>query len=89
MGNDYGGRRSDNPEGAPRVSAEQVRAAAQQAGVEVKRESVVSGSRRGWCMWWAKAPGDVWRTLETTNYKALYSLQRRLGQAPIKGAKLF
>lgn len=35
-----------------------------------KRES------RGWSMWWVLRPGDVWRTLATTNYQALESLTR-------------
>lgn len=70
MGNDWGGRRAENPSDASRVSRAQVINAAAQAGVEVKRES------GAWSMWWVLRPGDVWRTLASTNYQALHSLTR-------------
>lgn len=70
MGNDYGGRKAVNPAGSPRVSVDQVYSAAQAAGVLVKRESA------GWAMWWVQRPGDVWRTLATTNLLAVRELQK-------------
>lgn len=75
MGNDFGGRRAENPVGAPRVTSTDVKAAALIAGVQVKRESA------GWCMWWILKPGDVWRTLAATNFQALRSLNQ---MAPTK-----
>lgn len=77
MGNDYGGRKAENPAGVSRVSREGVLSAAQTAGVQVKRESVRTGCvSAGWSMWWVLRPGDVWRTLATTNYQAAQELQK-------------
>ncbi len=75
MGNDYGGRKAENPAGATRVTKAQVLSAASAAGVQVKRESVRTGcASDGWSMWWVQRPGDVWRTLATTNYQAVQAL---------------
>lgn len=77
MGNDYGGRKAENPAGVLRVSREHVLSAAQTAGVQVKRESVRTGCASvGWAMWWVLRPGDVWRTLAATNYQAAQELQK-------------
>ena len=77
MGNDYGGRKAENPDGVARVSREDVLSVAQTAGVQVKRESVRTGCvSAGWAMWWVLRPGDVWRTLATTNYRAVQELKK-------------
>jgi hypothetical protein len=77
MGNDYGGRRAENPVNAPRVSRQDVLDAAKLAGVEVKRESIHSGTTsRAWTTWWVRQPGDVWRTLANTNFLALLELEK-------------
>lgn len=68
MGNDWGGRTAANPAGAPKVTREAVIKAAAVAGVEVKRQ------KGAWAMWWIRKPGDVWRTLASTNYLAHTSL---------------
>lgn len=79
MGNEYGGRKATNPAGVPRVSREDVLAVAQTAGVQVKGESVHTGcASAGWSIWWVQRPGDVWRTLATTNYIAVQELQKSL-----------
>lgn len=75
MGQDWGGRSAANPPGVPRVTAEQVRAYAEQVGVEVKRDG-------GWSQWWIRVPGDVWRTGMTTNFLMLQLLRRRF-PAPV------
>ena len=76
MGNDYGGRKAENPAGVARVTKEHVLSAASAAGVQVKRESVRTGcASDAWSMWWVQRPGDVWRTLATTNYQAVQALQ--------------
>lgn len=76
MGNDYGGRKAENPAGVARVTKEQVLSAASAAGVLVKRESVRAGcASNAWSIWWVLRPGDVWRTLATTNYQAMRVLQ--------------
>lgn len=68
MGNDWGGRLAANPADAPKVSREAVIKVAAELGVEVKRQ------KGGWAMWWIRKPGDVWRTLASTNYLARTSL---------------
>lgn len=79
MGNDFGGRRAENPAGAARVSRDEVLALAQTTGVQVKRESVRTGcASTGWSMWWVLRPGDEWRTLATTNYMAAQELRKAL-----------
>lgn len=79
MGNDYGGRKAENPAGVARVSRECVLSAAEAAGVKVKRESVRTGcASSAWSMWWVLRTGDVWRTLATTNHKAVQELQKSL-----------
>jgi hypothetical protein len=70
MGNDWGGRRAENPAGARRVSGKEVLACAQASGVEVRREG------QGWSMWWYRRSGEPWRSLGTTNYRALEQLGR-------------
>ena len=70
MGNDWGGRKAENPGDAPRVTRAQVLGAAAAAGVQVRRESA------GWSMWWVLRPGDVWRTLATTNFEAMRQLTK-------------
>lgn len=72
MGNDWGGRKASNPPNARRVTAAEVRSAATEAGVQVKRDGV------GWTMWWVKLPEGEWRTLANTNFLALSLLQRGL-----------
>lgn len=77
MGNDFGGRKAENPVGAKRTSALEVRTAAVAAGVQVKRESLITGlPTSGWSMWLVLRPNDVWRTLATTNYQAVVALQK-------------
>lgn len=82
MGQDWGGRRASNPKDAPRVTAAQVMAAAERAGVEVRRGdfSRVPGSQTffhstGWAMWWRRKPGEGWFTMADTNYNALKALE--------------
>lgn len=70
MGQDWGGRAAANPKDAPKVTAAQVRAYAQAAGVEVRRDT------GGWSQWWIRRPGDVWRTGWPTNFLMLQALQR-------------
>ncbi len=69
MGQDWGGRRADNPKDAPKITGDQIRARAAELGLEVKREDP------GWSMWMVRQPGQSWFTLGTTNYVALGSLQ--------------
>lgn len=76
MGQDWGGRSSSNPPGTPRVSAGQVRSLALDLGIKSKRE------RAGWSMWMYQIPGDCWRVLGDTNYRALALLKRLQNQAP-------
>lgn len=76
MGNDWGGRHASNPKGAPKVSAAQVRAAAAEAGVEVRRGDYYGEPPKfyettAWSMWWWKKPGGEWLTAATTNYLVL------------------
>lgn len=65
---DWGGRRKDNPPGASRVTGDQVRAYAQQHGIQVRREGP------GWSAWHYH-DGKEWRVLENTNYLALKRLE--------------
>lgn len=67
MGQDWGGRRGDNPPECPYVTGDQVRAYAKSIGVEVKRE--------GLGMWFRKID-EKWYTLGMTNYIALGQLFR-------------
>lgn len=65
---DWGGRRRDNPKGAPRVTREQVFAKAAHMGIQV---------RRPYGAWteWMYFDSDCWRNLERTNYLALKRLE--------------
>lgn len=79
MGNDWGGRTRENPIGAKPVTKAQVEAAAEAAGVEVRRGDYRDdGSFRpaagSWSMWWVRRPGGVWRTLASTSYRAVEML---------------
>lgn len=65
MGQDWGGRESTNPPNAPRVTRQQVENAAQEAGISVRREGP------GWSMWMWQKPGEPWRVLGDTNFRAL------------------
>ena len=83
MGNDWGGRKPAIPGGTPRVHRDQVIAAADRAGVQVKRASPITGlTTAGWSMWWVLRPNDVWRTLATTNHQALKELEELARKAP-------
>lgn len=66
MGQDWGGRRPLNPEGCPKVTADQVRSRAKRLGIEVKRE--------GKGMWWFKKESQ-WYTLGMTNFLAIRFLK--------------
>lgn len=68
MGQDWGGRRADNPKDAPKVTGKMVEQRAAELGMSVKREGP------GWSMWLVQRPGDCWRNLGPTNFKALTSL---------------
>lgn len=75
MGQDGGGRCAANPPAAPRVTADQVRAYAAAAGIEVRRDT------GGWSNWWTRRPGDVWRLSWSTNFLMLQALQREFPNA--------
>jgi hypothetical protein len=78
MGQDWGGRRRMNPEGCPKVTAEDVLAKAAVMGVEVKRggwfKSTGSFYHSAYGTWWIKE--DVWRQIGGTNFLALQYLER-------------
>jgi len=59
MGQDWGGRRKENPDNCPKISGKQVREKAKYLGIEVKRN--------GYENWWYKNNGQ-WYTGGTTNY---------------------
>lgn len=73
MGNDWGGRRKENPENVPRVTAKMVEDYAASIHVEIRRDGI-----RG--MWFYvggfKLESACWYTLGSTNYLALENLRK-------------
>jgi hypothetical protein len=78
MGNDWGGRRKENPERCPRVTRDDVIAFATEHGYKVQRAMVYPG-RAGFFKstqgpWWFH-DGRQWLTAGSTNYLALETLR--------------
>lgn len=70
MGQDWGGRRKQNPNNAPKVSGKMVRDLALEMGLSVKRD--------GYGMWFVyKDSNKIWYTLGSTNFLAFRNLQSK------------
>ena len=67
MGQDWGGRRKENPPNAPRITSCEVTEFAQQNDIETRREGLGM---------WFYLKDSIWYTLGQTNYLALTHLTR-------------
>lgn len=80
MGQDQAGHAPKNPPDAPKVSARQVKARAEELGIAVRRGDYLGHGRSRMFIsgyhgtWWRLSPNGVWLTLAVTNYLALQGL---------------
>jgi len=71
---DWGGRRKENPEGAPRVTRQDVLDRARELGLQVKRDGLYGMSGR-----WLYLDGKAWRGLGNTNFRAVERMRAMIG----------
>lgn len=77
MGQDWGGRRRENPENCPKVSQKDVITLAQALNIKVFRGGFFANGEaynEPHGTWWYKDYQGTWRTLGTTNYLAVMHL---------------
>lgn len=82
MGQDWGGRRKQNPDNAPKVTAKMVNKFAKLHGFEIFRATQLPSGRlfegSHASTWWIVVDGTNY-SMGETNYIALESMKRRVG----------
>ena len=75
MGQDWGGRRKENPGGCPKVTGKQVREFAESHGLIIKNDGMY---RRGGTWWLYDKNMGEFLTLASTNYLALERMKAEI-----------